>query len=316
MNITSPALAALALTLSVATTNSQQWTTNNLPPGLIAWWQAEGNLLDSAGAHHGSAASTPSYALGRYGQGFHFGGTNQSVVVPDVHADLDGWNQFTMEAWVKLDNTIDGDSGAQGIFSKVGDGRQSGADLGYQFGFAQSATKLFCQFNTNGQAWPGFQTIADLGSSAPTNVWLHVAATYDHNAVKLYLNGVSLVTNVIGAATIVDSPSTLRFNGDDNANGFFAGGIDDARFYNRALTEAEIALLALRLALVNVGRSDTNFLFSFQTVSNFSYTVEYNDDLNKTNWLFFQIITGNGSIKQVASPVQGIPQRFFRVRLL
>jgi malonate-semialdehyde dehydrogenase (acetylating)/methylmalonate-semialdehyde dehydrogenase len=28
-----------------------------LPSGLIAWWQAEGNLLDSAGAHHGNGAS-------------------------------------------------------------------------------------------------------------------------------------------------------------------------------------------------------------------------------------------------------------------
>jgi hypothetical protein len=43
-------LTALALTLPLAGAKAQPWTTNNLPPGLIAWWQAEGDLLDSAGA--------------------------------------------------------------------------------------------------------------------------------------------------------------------------------------------------------------------------------------------------------------------------
>ena len=49
--------AALTLTLPLAGANAQQWSTNTLPSGLITWWQAEGNLLDSAGAHHGSGAS-------------------------------------------------------------------------------------------------------------------------------------------------------------------------------------------------------------------------------------------------------------------
>ncbi len=224
-----------------------QWTTNNLPAGLIAWWQGEGNMLDSAGAHHGSGSAAPTYAPGRFGQAFQFNGTDQSVSIPDGYADLDSWTQFTLEAWVYLDNRIDGAGGGQAIISKVGDGRQPGPDLGYQFGFGQGATKLFCQFNASGQAWPGFQTIADLGGPAPTNTWLHVAATYDHNAVIIYFNGVPLVTNVVGPATIVNCDASLRLNSDDNENVFFAGRIDDARVFNRGLAVTEIGRLALGL---------------------------------------------------------------------
>jgi hypothetical protein len=231
----------LALTLPLAGANAQQWNTNNLPSGLIAWWQAEGDMLDSAGPHHGGGSAAPTYGPGRFGQAFQFNGTDQSVSIPDIHADLDSWAQFTLEAWVYLDNRIDGTGGGQAILSKVGDGRQPGPDLGYQFGFGQGATKLFCQFNTTGQPWPGYQTIAVLSEPAPTNTWLHVAATYDHSAVKIYLNGVPLVTNVIGPATIVDCAASLRLNSDDNWNVFFAGRIDDARIYNRALSETEVA---------------------------------------------------------------------------
>lgn len=233
----------LLLTLLAFTTRTlpaQQWTMNNLPAGLIAWWQAEGDMLDTLGVHNGAGSAAPTYAPGRFGQAFQFNGTNQSVSVPDGYSDLDSWTQFTLEAWVYLDNRIDGTGGGQAILSKVGDGRQPGPDLGYQFGFGLGATKLFCQFNASGQPWPGFQTVADLGGSAPTNTWLHVAATYDHNAVKIYFNGVPLVTNVIGPTTIVNCDASLRLNSDDNENVYFAGRIDDARIYNRALTESEI----------------------------------------------------------------------------
>jgi hypothetical protein len=236
-------LLLLTLVAFATTATAQQWTTNNLPAGLIAWWQAEGNMLDTAGGHHGSGDAAPTYAPGRFGQAFQFNGNSQSVSIPDSHADLDNWTQFTLEAWVWLDNTNDGTGGGQAILSKVGDGRQPGPDLGYQFGFGQGATKLFCQFNSSGQPWPGNQTIAVLSEPAPTNTWLHVAATYDHDAVKIYFNGVCLVTNVIGPVTIVNSDASLRLNSDDNENVYFAGRMDDARIYNRALSESEIAYL-------------------------------------------------------------------------
>ena len=66
--------------------------------------------------------------------------------------------------------------------------------------------------------------------------------------------------------------------------------------------------------IINPVVSDGNFTFSFGTVSNQSYTVQRNDDLNTTNWVFYTNFTGSGSLMQVLAPVTNVPQRFFRVR--
>lgn len=247
LNLNLVATAITSLTLLAQTATAQQWSTNTLPPGLIAWWQAEGNMLDSAGAHHGSGSASPTYAAGRFGQAFQFNGTDQSVAVPDVHPDLDSWTQFTLEAWINLDKTADFELSAPGrmIFSKVGNAADEvHFNQGYQFGPYDNATKIALAFNTNGQAWPGFVTVANLGTPLLTNTWYHLVGTYDHNAAKIYLNGVPLVTNVIGPVTLQNSGSSLRISKDDNLNGPFAGRIDDARIYNRALSASEIAWLA------------------------------------------------------------------------
>ena len=60
--------------------------------------------------------------------------------------------------------------------------------------------------------------------------------------------------------------------------------------------------------------SGGNLTFSFSTVSNQSYTIQRNDDLATTNWVFYTNFTGNGSLLQLVSPVTNAPQRYFRLR--
>ena len=233
-----------SLTLLAQTLAAQQWTTNTLPPGLIAWWPAENNLLDLVGGHNGVGDSLPTYAPGRSGQAWSFDGVSQSVQIPNVHSDLDGWTQFTLEAWVSFDSFLITPGGGYSIFSKVGTpSHQFDLNFGYQFGFTLNASQMVCQFNRTGQLWPGFHTQVDLHGAVTTNVWVHAVATYDNYAVKLYLNGVPLVTNLIGSTTIATTSSTLRISKDDNGNVPFPGRIEDARIYHRALSAAEIAYL-------------------------------------------------------------------------
>ena len=66
--------------------------------------------------------------------------------------------------------------------------------------------------------------------------------------------------------------------------------------------------------LIGPALAGNNFTFSVVTVSNQSYTVQRNDDLKTTNWLFYTNFTGNGSLMQVVAPVTNAPQRFFRPR--
>ncbi|MCX6926673.1 MAG: hypothetical protein NT154_26230 [Verrucomicrobia bacterium] len=56
-----------------------------------------------------------------------------------------------------------------------------------------------------------------------------------------------------------------------------------------------------------------NFVFSFGTLSNQSYTVQFNDDLADSNWLFYTDLTGNGSLMRVVAPLTSAPRRFFRM---
>jgi hypothetical protein len=49
-------------------------------------------------------------------------------------------------------------------------------------------------------------------------------------------------------------------------------------------------------------------------VNNQSYTIQHDDYLAATNWVFYTNFTGNGSLMQVVAPVTNAPRRFFRGR--
>jgi hypothetical protein len=234
-------LPAVSLLLLVPTVTAQQWTTNDLPSGLIGWWQAENNYADTVGGNDLTPDGGVTFAPGRFGQAFQFDGVSGSAYCSGAAA-LNGWTQFTLEAWINLDNTNDS-VGGDGIISRVGNAVNHQDNHGYQFGIGGNSTRLLCQFNTDGQNWPVNQTIAPFPQPLVTGVWYHVAATYDHNATVLYFNGSPLVTNVVGPVTIATSTSLFRISKDDNSNVPFPGRIDDARIYNHALSAAEIAYL-------------------------------------------------------------------------
>jgi len=53
--------------------------------------------------------------------------------------------------------------------------------------------------------------------------------------------------------------------------------------------------------------------FSFGTISNRSYTVQTNNNLASTNWMFYTNFTGNGSFQTITLPATS-PKTFIRVR--
>ena len=78
---------------------------------------------------------------------------------------------------------------------------------------------------------------------------MHVAATYDRTAIRLYVNGVeesftayiaAIGTNALPARASVPSGSSAT----PVASRWFQGRLDDVRLYDRALSAAEIVALA------------------------------------------------------------------------
>lgn len=70
--------------------------------------------------------------------------------------------------------------------------------------------------------------------------WYHLAATFDGTNVTFYVNSVSQGT--FNASGYLANPSTDIFIGSGPATGFgpFDGGVDEAAFYNYALTSAQV----------------------------------------------------------------------------
>jgi hypothetical protein len=59
--------------------------------------------------------------------------------------------------------------------------------------------------------------------------------------------------------------------------------------------------------------SGGHFNFSFQTVSNQSYTVRQNTNLTTSDWVFYTNFTGDGSMFQFTTSLSNAPDNFFRV---
>ena len=65
--------------------------------------------------------------------------------------------------------------------------------------------------------------------------------------------------------------------------------------------------------IANPQIQQTNFTFSFQTISNQTYTVEYNDVLSGAPWTPVQTFTGNGTMRIITNGL-GSSQGYYRLR--
>jgi hypothetical protein len=84
------------------------------------------------------------------------------------------------------------------------------------------------------------QTNSAMAEIEHANKWIHVTGTYDGKTIRTYING------KLGAEKSHSGdpePLTVITMGLKN-NVFWHGVLDDLRFYNRVITEAEIAQLS------------------------------------------------------------------------
>lgn len=131
---------------------------------------------------------------------------------------------LTLEAWVRPDQ---GSSGL--IAGQVGEYHLS---LGPDY-------KLRWALNNQSPGWTLFGT----GAQLEPETWNHVALTYDHGAIRTYVDGV-LVHSGNGAGPIVPQNPAKAFRigeGDGSGLGAFRGQIDEVRVWNVARTADQIA---------------------------------------------------------------------------
>jgi subtilisin-like proprotein convertase family protein len=209
-----------------------------LTSGLVSWWRAEGNALDSYGVNNGLLQGGMTFAFGEVGKAFNYNSTNVYVVIPASSSlNVGAGSGFTLEAWIKPSDI----STLHTIFEW-----NSGSTFGVHFYISQDAGpgSLYANVVDSGSVWHMMHTTV---APLKTNVFQHVALTYDKpsGVASIYCNGALVAQSNLGSFTPKTSDSLyLGKRPPTNPDTYtFAGLLDEPAIYNRALSSNEVATI-------------------------------------------------------------------------
>lgn len=176
-------------------------------------------FIDSSGRqppHDGTCSGTgcPTAAEGIFGNALHFDGNNDVVTADGTN--FGNWQQVTLAGWVKFDTL------------------SSPARL-----MSLGNNQAYLEYDSNSLM---FHISAGSGngivstSNFKTGRFYHIAATYDGNKIKLYIDGAEKASSNFSYGEI-DAGNRLRLS---QSNRPLDGILDDVRVYPRALSIDEI----------------------------------------------------------------------------
>ena len=217
----------------------------NTTTGLVGWWKLDDGAGTSAAdatgnGYTGTLTSGPTWTTGMNNGAVNFvAASSQYIKVPDT-ASLRLAGPWTIAAWVNPTslpangsavNPIDRDSTCNGCNSNYKIAIDNNDHCG--------ALAWRVAFDTSGGVSKG----ACYVTAIPTGVWYHVVGVWDGTTLTLYVNGVSVATNVPGAVPATGTGGDLGIGTEITQPRYFNGVIDDARVYNRALSAADVMTL-------------------------------------------------------------------------
>lgn len=207
--------------------------------GLVGFWKFENDFTDSSGRNnHGVGSGGATFATGKVGQAGVFDGID-NYVSSTSNSSLTPPNSITVEAWA---NPTDFSVVNAGIVSKRDDDGAFNHSWGGMWVEATTGKVWGRIYEAdNGQAT--FNVANALSNAAlPAGQWSHVVivanASSSPKSVNLYVNGERAYPSLTYDGTL-RSGTYPMFIGKQ-LGGYFKGLIDEARIYNRALSETEI----------------------------------------------------------------------------
>lgn len=213
--------------------------------GLVGWWPGEDNTADIVGGNNGKWVGQGAYQAGRVSQAWDLNGLNNHVSVPA--SDALNTKGFTFEAWIyptdlRVPRPIftfgqEGDYGWLSLYATSETYPQSG-----EMGSLNAILR-----DTVRGPLSGDNKITTTNAVINLNAWNHVALSYNPTTrwARIYANGEEVARKFILNLT----PGTMNplqigyYPGgstDSLARRHFKGRIDEAAFFNRALSGAEI----------------------------------------------------------------------------
>jgi len=210
-------------------------------PNLVGWWKLDdvgsGNVIDFSGYNRdGTIYGNPLWVAGYDGGAMSFAGSADYVSIDGykgvlrISADLQ--HAFTCAAWIRTNGN------------------------GEIMGWGQPSGRQRVEFRVDGNRLRVEHGSGDIRGDTPLNdsQWHHVAAVVPRGAaikdVLLYIDGrpdptrtMSSPDTLFNITSNYDVKLGRRYNADER---WLTGLIDDARIYDKALTQAEIQQIMVR----------------------------------------------------------------------
>ncbi|HLF92606.1 MAG TPA: LamG domain-containing protein, partial [Planctomycetota bacterium] len=206
---------------------------------LVGWWRLDEKTGATASdstrnRNHGALRNGPAWAAGKLGGALQLDGADDHVRIPDSPSINTIGAQMTVAVWIE--RQADQSDYRLVVSRQLATGDENQFWLGFDdndCGFSITTTK-------------GMREV--LGRKAPNGEWIHLAGTYDGTTARLYVNGAEAASAAQGGP-LAASTRSLVIGGDEfddkgSIQEVPKGVIDDVRLYNRALTAAEVAVLA------------------------------------------------------------------------
>ena len=227
-----------------------------VPKGIVAWWPGDGITKDLISGQWSLLMQEAGFSEGKVGKAFTLDGLSAHVRIPD-RADLRLTNGMTIEAWIfptrtetwihPFDTQPWEKPGRRDVFQEIvskWDIRNTG-QKSYTLTLRPEG-KISLTVSATGTD-SGATTIIST-NIVPLAKWTHVAATYDSQFLRIFING-AVESEVSYHEGIFPGTNDLALGGfvggaaPGEVLSPFKGQVDEVSIYNRALTPAELALI-------------------------------------------------------------------------
>ena len=223
--------------------SAHTFTVEEIPPtprtGLVGLWHFDEGAGTTAGDssgnnNNGTLIDNPDWVDGKIGKALEFNGSTNYVEINDSDS-LDGFDEITIEAWVK---PILGQRGAV-VSRYLYDYNIPINERVYELTVEPGGTIEFALSSDGSSA-----TWLESNNTVQDNEWNHIAAVSDGNTMRIYINGEQDPNTKAAPASLHSSSYNLQIGtweySPNQRDTYFNGVIDEVKIYNRALSAEEI----------------------------------------------------------------------------
>ena len=215
------------------------------PAGLVAWWRAESNTVDSVGLSDAAFQYVNSgFTGGKVGAAFRLTQGGYLRVPASSDLNLGPGAGLTIEGWIRPDTLTS--------VQPVAEWNNGLANIGAGLMLnSLSGIGVLEGYLADTNAKPTRSIVLRSPAYAITNlVWQHAALTFDksNGVAAIYVNGISVAQTNLGTflPATVQAPFYLGYRPSGTyAGSRFTGGLDEMSLYNRSLTAAELQSIVL-----------------------------------------------------------------------